>query len=210
MIFAPLITHATFFPFSSSRSFTAAAIEAAPFGTRRIELDGRPIELAKFMSNVWIDDEYFQTLGLTVSRGRSFTPDDRAGAPPVGVITASLARELVGAGNAIGRRLGFDSFQEGRVTLDIVGIVPDFVKSVGVDPLRVYRPAAQQPVVPTYPGGGIGFMYVSDTPWENGLSTPMPPGVNNYINPEVHRAAFALPEFFRRELYGRSDWQSDL
>jgi len=26
--------------------------------------------------------------------------------------------------------------------------------------------------------------------------------VNNYINPEIHQAAFALPEFFRRELYG--------
>jgi spermidine synthase len=45
-------------------------------------------------------------------------------------------------------------------------------------------------------------MYVSDTPWENGLKTPYPPGVNNYINPEIHKAAFALPEFFRRELYG--------
>jgi len=44
-------------------------------------------------------------------------------------------------------------------------------------------------------------MYVSDTPWGNGLGTPYPPGVNQYINPDIHRAAFALPEFFRRELY---------
>lgn len=56
--------------------------------------------------------------------------------------------------------------------------------------------------IPTYPGGGIGFMYVSDTPWTNGLKSPYPPGINNYINPEIHRAAFALPEFFRRELFG--------
>jgi spermidine synthase len=45
-------------------------------------------------------------------------------------------------------------------------------------------------------------MYVSDTPWEDGLKTPLPLGKNRYINPEIHRAAFALPEFFRRELYG--------
>lgn len=51
-------------------------------------------------------------------------------------------------------------------------------------------------------GGGIGFMYVSNTPWGNGLQTPYPPGVNNYINPEIHRSAFALPEFFRKELHG--------
>ena len=64
------------------------------------------------------------------------------------------------------------------------------------------NPAYYYANIPTYPGGGIGFMYVSDTSWENGLQTPYPPGVNHYINPEVHRAAFALPEFFRRELYG--------
>ena len=64
------------------------------------------------------------------------------------------------------------------------------------------NPAYYYANIPTYPGGGIGFMYVSDTPWENGLKTPHPPGVNNYINPEIHKAAFALPEFFRRELYG--------
>jgi spermidine synthase len=63
------------------------------------------------------------------------------------------------------------------------------------------HPAYYYAQIPTYPGGGIGFMYVSDTPWENGLKTPLPPGRNDYINPDVHRAAFALPEFFRRELY---------
>jgi spermidine synthase len=63
------------------------------------------------------------------------------------------------------------------------------------------NPAYYYANIPTYPGGGIGFMYVSDTSWENGLKTPPPPGINNYINPEIHKAAFALPEFFRRELY---------
>lgn len=64
------------------------------------------------------------------------------------------------------------------------------------------NPAYYYANIPTYPGGGIGFMYVSDTPWENGLITPLPPGESKYINPEVHKAAFALPEFFRKELYG--------
>jgi spermidine synthase len=66
----------------------------------------------------------------------------------------------------------------------------------------VKNPAYYYANIPTYPGGGIGFMYVSNTPWENGLKTPFPPGVNNYINTDVHKAAFALPEFFRKELYG--------
>lgn len=67
---------------------------------------------------------------------------------------------------------------------------------------KVKHPAYYYANIPTYPGGGIGFMYISDTPWENGLKTPYPPGENKYINPAVHKAAFALPEFFRKELYG--------
>ncbi len=63
-------------------------------------------------------------------------------------------------------------------------------------------PAYYYAHIPTYPGGGIGFMYVSDTPWTNGLKTSYPPGENKYLNPEIHKAAFALPEFFRKELYG--------
>jgi len=64
------------------------------------------------------------------------------------------------------------------------------------------NPAYYYANIPTYPGGGIGFMYVSDTPWENGLKNRFPPGPNQYINPDIHKAAFALPEFFRKELYG--------
>ena len=44
-------------------------------------------------------------------------------------------------------------------------------------------------------------MYVSNMPWMKGLETDYPPGENKYLNPDVHRAAFALPEFFRKELY---------
>ncbi|MFN7035255.1 MAG: polyamine aminopropyltransferase [Bellilinea sp.] len=62
------------------------------------------------------------------------------------------------------------------------------------------HPAYYYAHIPTYPGGGIGFMYLSDTPWQEGLNRPYPQGLN-YLNREVHQAAFALPEFFRRELY---------
>jgi len=62
------------------------------------------------------------------------------------------------------------------------------------------NPAYYYANIPTYPGGGIGFMYVSDTPWTDGLARAYPPGQMNYLNPDIHRAAFALPEFFRREL----------
>lgn len=79
----------------------------------------------------------------------------------------------------------------------------ELIKTVYQSAKRLTKnPAYYYANIPTYPGGGIGFMYVSDTPWENGLKTPYPPGENKYINPGVHRAAFALPEFFRKEMYG--------
>lgn len=60
-------------------------------------------------------------------------------------------------------------------------------------------PAYYHTHVPTYPGGGIGFLYISDTPWQNGLGKPYP-GPMTYLNPQIHQAAFALPEFLRRQL----------
>ncbi len=66
------------------------------------------------------------------------------------------------------------------------------------------NPAYYHTLVPTYPGGGIGFMYLSDVPWTNGLNKAYPKGLN-YLNADTHRAAFALPEFFRRELLAVSD-----
>lgn len=64
----------------------------------------------------------------------------------------------------------------------------------------VRHPAYYYVAVPTYPGGGIGFLYLSNQPWEKGLEHPYPPGENAYLNPQTHRAAFALPEFFRKAL----------
>jgi spermidine synthase len=61
-------------------------------------------------------------------------------------------------------------------------------------------PAYYYTLVPTYPGGGIGFMYMSDQLWSNGLNKAYPPGTMNYLNPDIHRAAFALPEFAKRYL----------
>jgi spermidine synthase len=63
----------------------------------------------------------------------------------------------------------------------------------------VQHPAYYHTLVPTYPGGGIGFLYMSDAHWQKGLGKPYP-GEMSYLNRDVHKAAFALPEFFREFL----------
>ena len=77
---------------------------------------------------------------------------------------------------------------------DLIVEIFNFVKKLA------QHPAYYHALIPTYPGGGIGFMYASNTPWSAGLKTPYPPGQMNYLNPAVHQGAFALPEFFRRKL----------
>jgi spermidine synthase len=64
----------------------------------------------------------------------------------------------------------------------------------------VKHPAYYYAFVPSYSGGSVGFVYLSNVPWQAGLERPYPPGQNDYLSPEVHRAAFALPAAVQRAL----------
>jgi predicted permease len=126
-------------------AIAAATLEWNPGGVSAIDFDGQKIKLSYFMSTIWIDPDYFATLGLGVSAGRALTGGDRGGAPDVGVVTASLAAELGGSAAILNRRID---------GVTVVGVVPDFVWSIGVRPLRLYRPSAQEPPFARYPGSG--------------------------------------------------------
>jgi putative ABC transport system permease protein len=82
---------------------------------------------------------YFGTLGVPIRRGRAFTDADRDGAPLVGVITETLARQFFRGRDPLGRwvRTGGD----GNPRVRVVGVVPD-VRHQGLD-------AAPQPTVYT-------------------------------------------------------------
>lgn len=86
---------------------------------------------------------YLEALGIPVLRGRGFTSADRAGAPPVALVSRSLAARLWPNENAVGKRIGYP-FPGPWLT--IVGIVPD----VRLDSLRdtsslaTYVPFAQR------------------------------------------------------------------
>jgi hypothetical protein len=104
-----------------------------------------------FVAVVWIDRRYLRTIGLPVSTGRAFTSDDRPGAPPVAVVSASLAKLISDSGHPVGERI--ESTGYWPFSADIVGVVPDLVLGpAGLKPLRVYMPLAQAPPLPAYPG----------------------------------------------------------
>ena len=97
-------------------------------------------------SNNLVKAGYFETMGIKLRSGRTFTPNDAPGREPVAIIGETLAKERFGGVNALGRRLkwgGADSPQPWRT---IVGIVAD-VKQTGLtqeEPTpAIYMPAAQ-------------------------------------------------------------------
>jgi predicted permease len=70
-----------------------------------------------------VGPRYFRTMGIDVIRGREFTEEDRAGAPPVAVVSESFARRFWPEGDALGRRIS-RSGPDGP-WIEIVGVVGD-------------------------------------------------------------------------------------
>jgi putative ABC transport system permease protein len=74
-----------------------------------------------------ISDDYFQVMRIPQRSGRSFTPDDREGAPPVAIVSASIADRYF-AGRAISQRvilpeLKFNIDAGPDIAVKIVGVV---------------------------------------------------------------------------------------
>lgn len=92
---------------------------------------------------VTVSSSYFETLGVAVVRGRSFSPVDREGSPGVVVVSESFARRFWPQGEPVGGRILIDGERR-----EIVGVAGDVLQSrlgrAENAPL-VYVPAEQSP-----------------------------------------------------------------
>jgi predicted permease len=91
---------------------------------------------------------YFETVGMTIVRGRPLGPQDRAGAPLVVVINETLARAVFDATDVVGRRLRYEpSTDEPPADLEVVGVVKDAsTLELREGPTTtLFRPVAQAP-----------------------------------------------------------------
>ena len=88
--------------------------------------------------------DYFQTMGIPILRGRGFTEQDKAGAPPVVIVNETLAQKHWPGGDAIGKRIRFYGPLERSPWLEIVGITRDVKHelNLAVTP-EYYLPHAQ-------------------------------------------------------------------
>ena len=87
---------------------------------------------------------YFDTWGIRVLRGRSFTPRDRAASARVAILNETAARSYFGSENPIGRRVNLPG-QRVEDEYEIVGVVADtrYVNLRTPDERMVYVPIEQ-------------------------------------------------------------------
>jgi putative ABC transport system permease protein len=104
-------------------------------------IEGQSPETRKDQS-VWfqlISDQYLQTMGIRLLKGRYFTDQDNFDAPRVVIVTQSFVRRYFPDGNAIGKRLNFNNPQK-PVWREIIGVASD-VKQFGLNkesPIAIY------------------------------------------------------------------------
>jgi putative ABC transport system permease protein len=129
--------------------YVSASI-AAPFGRDSNETYLTPAHASAPKITVMADvisPDFFRALGAPILRGRAFTPNDRAGAMPVAIINAALARRLYGSLDALGKHVvAAGSFSGPYPTLTIVGVATDMRISYSRPPgPTVYVPFMQLP-----------------------------------------------------------------
>src|SRR5580700_2564384 len=105
-----------------------------------------PPDRANFSSMMdTIDEGYFETMGISILRGRAFLPSDTADSSRVAVVNEHFAKHYWPAGDAVGKHIRLDS--SAGTPVEIVGIAQT-IKSQNMESLTdfVYMPLAQHPV----------------------------------------------------------------
>ncbi len=90
---------------------------------------------------------YFATLGIPLLRGRSFTPADRKGAPPVALVNRAFVGKFLAGQDALMHRFRRNAQSPWITIVGVVGDVRRHGKANGIAP-EVYLSAAQTELYP--------------------------------------------------------------
>ena len=126
---------------------------ATRFDPRPLEAQGPATSTYGEAVDWLVGEGYFDALGISVLRGRGFATEDAHGAEPVAVVSESLARDLWGPEDPLGRGVRLPpSVMPGTTAPDpgpwlrVVGVVADIERDVGGsgagDVYRTYRQAS--------------------------------------------------------------------
>ncbi|HET7288017.1 MAG TPA: ABC transporter permease, partial [Pyrinomonadaceae bacterium] len=126
-----------YLPLGGSNSSDSYLVEGEPEPAPGDENDGR-YRVAT--------PDYFRTMDISIVRGRGFTDQDKAGAPPVVMVNEAFVRRHWPGADPIGRRIRFYGPLERAPWMQVVGVVADVRHelNVAVTP-EYYLPHAQDP-----------------------------------------------------------------
>ena len=95
----------------------------------------------------WVNGAYFETLGMTLQRGRFFTPDEHAEIRRVVVVNEKLAALAWPGQDPVGKRLKWGIAQSQAPWLTVVGVIADVTDGpIGTEPgVHAYEPFRQFP-----------------------------------------------------------------
>jgi macrolide transport system ATP-binding/permease protein len=106
-----------------------------------VDAEGRRLA-TRTLAN-YVSPAYFQTAGIPIQRGRTFSSDEARESASVAIVSESAARRFWPAQDPIGKRVSLDLEFDGRLTgFEVVGVAKD-VRSANlsrVDPAYVYLP----------------------------------------------------------------------
>jgi ABC-type antimicrobial peptide transport system permease subunit len=93
-----------------------------------------------------ISDGYWDTMGISLLRGRPFDVDDGAGAEDVVIVSQPLADQLFPGDEPLGKHVTFAAGEKAERTLTIVGVSADFPTSqMSTSRAQLLLPLAQYP-----------------------------------------------------------------
>jgi predicted permease len=96
--------------------------------------------------------DYFRAMGTRIVRGRGFTPDDRAGAPRIAVVSEAMAKALWPGRDAIGQCMRV--FADTMPCTTVVGVAEDMVQEA----LSETRYHYYLPIEQSRPAGGHSLL----------------------------------------------------
>jgi len=126
-----------YIPLGGSNSSDDFLIEGVPEPAAGQEFDGR--------YRVCTPD-YFQTMGITMLKGRPFTPQDNVDSTPVAIVNEKMAAKHWPNGDAIGKRFRFYGPLDKSPWIQVVGVVQDVSHELNepIEP-EFYLPHNQDP-----------------------------------------------------------------
>jgi predicted permease len=86
--------------------------------------DGGPSDGVNYAQHR-VSPEYFETLGIRLERGRSFTHADGPQAPRVAIVSASMARRLWPDRDPVGQRISQAGVRGPLPWIEVIGVVSD-------------------------------------------------------------------------------------